>query len=119
VKLLSFYVHLRQNQCLSYGRWRAGAHKTQNLPTLPIGKEIGSYDLGLLSTLKWGNFGPGHIKEELNRADYRQTTLVTNEFYYVLWIGWEDCVAYRKGLGRILKSAWDSENTDEIELVLG
>lgn len=41
------------------------------------------------------------------------------EFYYVLWIGWEDGIAYRRGLGRILKSAWDESDTDEIDLILG
>jgi hypothetical protein len=41
------------------------------------------------------------------------------EFYYVLWIGWENGIAHRKGLGRVLKKAWDREKRDEIDLILG
>jgi hypothetical protein len=39
--------------------------------------------------------------------------------YYVLWIEWEDGIAYRKGLGRVFKEAWDRMETEEIDLVLG
>lgn len=37
----------------------------------------------------------------------------------VLWIEWIDGIAYRKGLGRVLKEAWDREATEEIDLILG
>jgi len=36
-----------------------------------------------------------------------------------MWIGWEDGISYHKGLGRVLEAAWDSKETEEIELVLG
>ncbi|KAL2197040.1 heterokaryon incompatibility [Corynascus similis CBS 632.67] len=39
--------------------------------------------------------------------------------YNVLWIDWEDGIAYRKGTGRILKSAWEARETERIQLVLG
>jgi hypothetical protein len=39
--------------------------------------------------------------------------------YHVLWIEWENGIAYRKGLGRVLKEAWDRMATEEIDLVLG
>jgi len=29
-------------------------------------------------------------------------------FYNVMWIGWDDDVAYRKGLGKVGKEAWSS-----------
>jgi hypothetical protein len=41
------------------------------------------------------------------------------DFCYVLWIGWKDGVAYRRGLGRVLQEAWDLQATEEINLVLG
>jgi hypothetical protein len=41
------------------------------------------------------------------------------KFYYVLWIKWEHGIAYRRGLGRVLKEAWEREAKDEIDLVLG
>ena len=40
-------------------------------------------------------------------------------FYNVLWIAWEDGVAYRKGLGRIWKPAWELQSPEWIDLVLG
>jgi hypothetical protein len=36
-----------------------------------------------------------------------------------MWIGWEYGISYHKGLGRVLEAAWDSKETEEIELVLG
>jgi hypothetical protein len=41
------------------------------------------------------------------------------DFYSVLWIEWSNGIAYRKGLGRVLKEAWDREVTEEIDLILG
>lgn len=43
----------------------------------------------------------------------------TVDFYYVLWIEWKEGIAYRKGLGRVLKEAWDREATEVIDLILG
>lgn len=61
----------------------------------------------------WGNF-------EMNwPKDGGSTELSTVEFYYVLWIERENGIAYRKGLVRVLKEAWEREATDEIDLVLG
>ena len=42
-----------------------------------------------------------------------------SEFYNVLWIEWKDGVAYRKGLGRVVKEAWESQATEWIDLTLG
>ncbi|KAK4035023.1 HET-domain-containing protein [Parachaetomium inaequale] len=39
--------------------------------------------------------------------------------YNVLWIEWKDGIAYRKGVGRILKSVWEAHETERIQLVLG
>ena len=41
------------------------------------------------------------------------------EFYHVLWIEWQDNIAYRKGLGRVLKQVWDDLPKEEIDLFLG
>ena len=41
------------------------------------------------------------------------------EFYNVLWVEWEDGVAYRKGLGRVMKSVWEAEATKRIDVTLG
>lgn len=42
-----------------------------------------------------------------------------NDVYNAIWIEWEDGIAYRKGVGRILKSAWEAEKSERINLILG
>jgi hypothetical protein len=41
------------------------------------------------------------------------------EFYNVLWIEWEDGIAYRKALGRVMKEAWERQNFEEADILLG
>ena len=41
------------------------------------------------------------------------------EFYNVLWIEWKEGIAYRKGLGRVIKEAWERQATEWIDLTLG
>lgn len=41
------------------------------------------------------------------------------EVHYVMWIGWKGPVAYRRGLGRVLKSAWETFDLEWIDLMLG
>ncbi|KUJ11163.1 HET-domain-containing protein [Mollisia scopiformis] len=41
------------------------------------------------------------------------------EFFNVLWVEWEDDIAYRKGCGRVMKSAWDAQDPEWIDLTLG
>jgi len=41
------------------------------------------------------------------------------DFYNVLWVEWEDGIAYRKAIGRIEKNMWESANLEWIDLLLG
>ena len=41
------------------------------------------------------------------------------EFYDALWVGYEDGVAYRKDIGRIIKEVWDRETLGWIDVTLG
>jgi hypothetical protein len=41
------------------------------------------------------------------------------EFYNVLWIEWEDGIAYRKTLGRVMKEAWERQDLEEADILLG
>jgi hypothetical protein len=41
------------------------------------------------------------------------------KMYNVLWIEWEDGVAYRKAVGTILRDAWDAADTEEVDIRLG
>ena len=40
-------------------------------------------------------------------------------FYNVLWVKWEDGIAYRRGIGRVSKDAWEELPKEDINLVLG
>ncbi|KAI3327251.1 HET-domain-containing protein [Xylariaceae sp. AK1471] len=51
--------------------------------------------------------------------DERPKSGVLYEYYYVLWVEWREGVAYRKGLGRVHKDAWESQEREWIDLVLG
>jgi hypothetical protein len=41
------------------------------------------------------------------------------EFYNVLWIDWQDGIAYRLGIGRVDKATWEKQATEELEVTLG
>ncbi|KAF4973567.1 hypothetical protein FSARC_176 [Fusarium sarcochroum] len=41
------------------------------------------------------------------------------EFYNVLLVEWKDGVAYRHGIGRVDKLAWERQSREELELILG
>ncbi len=43
----------------------------------------------------------------------------SNRYHYVMWIEWEDKVAYRKGLGEVSKEAWEAQDKELIHLMLG
>lgn len=86
----------------------AGTTLSKNaLDVLPTGGREASYALG------WG-----HNTSNFKVGEDMLTGLV-ERFYYVLWIQWENGIAYRRGLGRVLKDAWEREVVDEIDLVLG
>ncbi|KAI0866664.1 heterokaryon incompatibility protein-domain-containing protein [Xylaria cubensis] len=46
-------------------------------------------------------------------------SLPTYEFYNVLFIEWEQGIAYRKGVGRVWKEAWEQLDTSIADVVLG
>jgi len=37
----------------------------------------------------------------------------------ILWVEWEGGTAYRKGIGRILKSEWVAQKPEVVDLILG
>ncbi|KAK0670012.1 heterokaryon incompatibility protein-domain-containing protein [Cercophora samala] len=41
------------------------------------------------------------------------------EFYWVMWVEWRDGIAYRRGLGRVVKSIWEAQDRKKIHLMLG
>lgn len=41
------------------------------------------------------------------------------EFYSVMWVEWDDGIAYRKGVGRVRKQIWDTLELDWCDIRLG
>ena len=52
------------------------------------------------------------------KMDERPTSGEYYRFHNVLWIGWENGIAYRRGLGRVAEEFWREQNLDKIKLVL-
>lgn len=72
----------------------------------------------------------GHMRNDAGEANWGQVLDewdleerpkggILYEYYYVLWVEWKDGVAYRKGLGRVEKNAWEAQERGWINLVLG
>ncbi|KAK4444382.1 heterokaryon incompatibility protein-domain-containing protein [Podospora aff. communis PSN243] len=85
----------------------------------PIGWEMPELDLfhaqcprPKLCALSWFSCGDGVKK-----------LCVPYEFCNVMWVGWREedgkKVAYREGLGRVMRKAWDGMEKDQVELLLG
>ncbi|KAK7918086.1 hypothetical protein PG985_009960 [Apiospora marii] len=58
------------------------------------------------------NYRPLHVPwSKVRPPDY--------ELYGVLWIGWNDGVAYRKGVGYIWRKDWENHDLEDFHLILG
>ena len=68
----------------------------------------------------WSTDAPGVPIDvvKISREDYDGET-VSWSFYNVLWVKWEDGVAYRKAMGRVESDAWEGLEKEVIDLVLG
>ena len=40
-------------------------------------------------------------------------------FYYVMWIEWENAIAYRKAVGTVYKTVWEKQVREDVDIVLG
>jgi hypothetical protein len=61
----------------------------------------------------------GRVLEEWDLIIERHRSSAFYEFYNVLWIERCNGVAYRKGLGRVMKDAWERQDLEEIKITLG
>ncbi|KAK4655812.1 hypothetical protein QC762_305700 [Podospora pseudocomata] len=41
------------------------------------------------------------------------------QFYWVMWVEWRGDIAYRRGLGRVVKSIWEAQDRKKMHLMLG
>jgi Heterokaryon incompatibility protein (HET) len=75
--------------------------------------ELVAISLGRASNSR--KYEPGLDEWELEE---RPVTGPFYEFYNVMWIAWDGDIAYRKGLGRVLKQAWEAANLKQVSLIL-
>ncbi|KAH6987226.1 heterokaryon incompatibility protein-domain-containing protein [Ilyonectria destructans] len=59
------------------------------------------------------------VSRGLHYPDPQPVERETWSFYNVLWVVWEDGIAYRKGVGRVMRSVWEGLQKEDISLVLG
>lgn len=64
-------------------------------------------------------YGASVIDEWYAAERPKGSVLEKYEYYNVLWVEWKDGIAYRKALGRVMKSAWEAQELEWIDLVLG
>jgi hypothetical protein len=93
-------------------------------------------DLAQLDAMTRLRFGPKvklhNLKDDEMRGDIMEWWHTTEsakqqigeilsyyEYYNVLWIEWENGIAYRKALGRVYKEAWEAQELEEVDIVLG
>jgi hypothetical protein len=62
---------------------------------------------------------PVHMGERYHPGRPKSPDGEKYEFVNVLWIEWEEGIAYRKAYGRVMKSAWETQELELIDLVLG
>jgi hypothetical protein len=81
---------------------------------------MGKYELIAISRVSVRTDDPDcHTFSEWEHFNSRPEVGELYEFYNVLWIEWEDGIAYREGLGRILKLMWEKHSSEVIDVTLG
>ncbi|TGO37936.1 hypothetical protein BHYA_0085g00130 [Botrytis hyacinthi] len=64
------------------------------------------------------NAKSGEEKKEVK--DWFPDHTTRQDCYHVLWVGWENGIAYRRGNGCVVKEVWEREREEELlDLVLG
>jgi hypothetical protein len=62
----------------------------------------------------------GRLLKESSMSDETiDTSFSPYECYHVMWIEWNDKIAYRKGIGRVYKQIWEAMDLEPISVMLG
>jgi hypothetical protein len=117
--------------CWTYRVWAFGGNCQFNKPPhLGLydknGKDIGFLTLLESSPLNGENDSDKHLGQPFELVDiaigYRKSSFEPSgvyKFHHVMWIEWEDKVAYRKGLGEVREKNWEAQDKELIHLMLG
>lgn len=130
-----------EDGCLLFGQTRSGVFSALHLPEIgswtaigidgePLGyllvdehAEIELSNLNLVEVSAgsvWQTPVPGQPFNSVARVDRTldPERFAKYHFFNVLWVEWQDGIAYRKGIGHVEREAWE-QSTDWIDLVLG
>lgn len=68
-----------------------------------------------------GEFFPllGSLYPETLDKNVQPRFAKTLTIVHVLWLKWENGVAFRMGIGMVLQEAWDAADADEVDIRLG
>ena len=114
---------IRNNEGTWIGELRLHDNKipTKSLSQSPQDSESG--DLCELVAISRGYFYEKWELSEFQIDEWRHKERPRDsekyEFYNVLWVEWQDGIAYRKACGRVMKSAWECQELEWVDLVLG
>ena len=78
--------------------------------------ELVAVSEGFFYNAQMGNYLDSTLEED---HPERPRETAKYEFYNVLCVEWEDGVAYRKGVGRVHKEAWERQDVEWIDLMMG
>jgi hypothetical protein len=119
--------------CWTHRAWAFGGnYQFENWPSLDLnnknGRKIGVLTLLESSPLNGENddsknkyFGqPIELVDiAIGNSGYITDSGARDGFHHVMWIQWEDKIAYRKGLGEVYMEDWEAQDRELIHLMLG
>jgi hypothetical protein len=116
--------------CWTHRVWAFGGnYQSESWPPLRLndknGKEIGFLKLLEIPPLNGENDDSKnkYLGQPIELVDiaigYGNNDPGVSKFHHVMWIEWEDKVAYRKGLGKVPMEAWEEQDRESIHLMLG
>ena len=101
----------------SSGNWAGSIRlNSSNSGGPPLGKPCELVALSFGTVRNSGDY-LGVLDEWLLPERPRDSNLYC--FYYVMWIEWENGIAYRKSIGTVHQPVWEREIKDSIDVVLG
>lgn len=114
-------VHLNPNEELSESEMRKEEYEfiSISLGKVPIVSDLNVPAPALPPDSTFRKEFAGRVLEEWDFISKGHRNSSLYEFYNVLLIERRNGVAYRKGLGRVMKNAWESQDLEEIEIALG